>query len=84
MIWFKQHSNWTIFLMWVVMIILLATAGTLNGAGFWFLYTVAVIGMLATLIWSLKVKNRSVFNIFYLFIPIIGFIIIFFLGKKKG
>ena len=80
--WLQQHPNWTIFFMWIIMNALIATAQLLDDIGFWVFYTTAIIGMIATLLWSLIVKHRSLFNIFYLLIPFVGFIIIWTLGSK--
>ena len=89
--WFKRHPNWTIFFSWITAIVLFNLSYfTNNEAGnteWWMLYALGILLIVGTLTWSLNVKHRSYYNLFYLFIPFIGFLIIWDLGdstKKKS
>ncbi len=78
--WFKLHPNWTIFIVWLTGSIFFGLANRLpinaNSSVWWLILAIAIVMMVSVLAWSLKVKNRSLFNLFYLLIPFAGIFIV--------
>lgn len=90
--WFARHCNWVLILEWLgVPTIIVFIAGIIhsyypfdfsNGILVFSFIMITLILFLATASWMLKVKNRSLWNLFYLLLGVIGFIILLCLENK--
>lgn len=87
--WFNKHPNWTIFFSLICANTItflgryLSIINYDNIAILFVFYAIAIILFFGTLVWSLSVKHRSFFNLFYLLIPGFGAIIIWCLTSKS-
>jgi membrane protein DedA with SNARE-associated domain len=85
--WFKEHPNWTVFLAWIISNVILLTASftitNQNSQVWWFILAIYIVIFYSALIWSVWVKRRSMFNLFYLLIPAVGCLIVWSLSDKR-
>lgn len=88
MTWFKNHPNWTAILMMFVTtnLIFLPLSIAMGNTDQFFNVAVPLYGLVLLLIngWLLKQKGRSLFNLFYLLLSWIGFVIVLCLENKKA
>ncbi len=50
----------------------------------WLINTIPLLMICGVLAWSLAVKKRSLFNLFYLLIPILGMIIVWGMSDNSS
>jgi len=92
--WFIKHLNWTVVLYWLLGFPLswffifglsMTTTDEDIVFGAWaILGIVWLTGLLYILVWNLKYKGRSLFNLFYLLIPFgIGFITFLCINNRE-
>jgi Na+/melibiose symporter-like transporter len=85
--WFQKHPNLTVFFSWISSSIILYASSYLikdaNSQAWWFILALCVLLVWGTLAWSLRVKHRSLFNLFYFFVPALGFFIIWMMSDNS-
>jgi hypothetical protein len=88
MSWFNRHPNWTIFFSWLFATIfynLTALLPISENSNLWYLILAIVILIVwGTLAWSLTVKKRSLFNLFYIFLPVFGLFIVWSMRSSEA
>jgi len=85
---FKRHPNWTVFFVWLLAVAFLNLTTYFlpieANSNIWWLVLAITIGMVwGILAWNLRVKRRSLFNMFYVLIPFIGMFIVWGMGTKE-
>lgn len=83
--WFEKHPNWTVIIAWVIAWVVLLIAVYIvdpNSYMVWFIVIICLGLVYGSLVWNLKVKHRSYFNLLYLLVPL-GMIIILCLQEKQ-
>ena len=73
--WINSNPNIMVLIAWIIGSILVAVS-VASASGNLYLLSFAFIIVICALGWSLKIKQHSLFNLFYLLIPFIGFIIV--------
>jgi hypothetical protein len=86
--WFKKHLNLTLFFAWIIYNIIVYSFYFSDLSSSWmsswiFMIATAVI-FLSIEIWYLLQKHRSLFNLFYNLLNIIGLIIILSLHNNNN
>lgn len=96
--WFRKHLNWTVVLWWLavllmywILVIFVAASEELAddvALGFWSaIYLVfafaGAVSLWYLLVWNLRHKGRSLFNLFYLLIPWIGGIVFLYIKDRE-
>ena len=80
--WVRRHLNWTlvlfyfaIFPIFFFMFILIEATGSEDWFCIMFLDLPWIVGVWYLVVWNLKHKGRSLWNLLYLFIPWVGWIV---------
>ena len=89
--WLLRHLDWTLvlyLLSWLpisLMITMLSNVVGGEGASIIYLFTfyLWLVGLYYLMIWNLKHKGRSKWNLSYIFVPFIGFLIFLCISDKK-
>jgi hypothetical protein len=84
--WFKKHLNWVIYFSWILSGIIWYISSIIindeNSQIWYFIGAICVLVSWGALVWTVWVKRRSWYNLFYLLIPIFGYLIIWGLSSK--
>ncbi len=90
--WFRRHLNWTIVLVWVASFPISYVVGTIiqfinpyisTGTYYVIGYTINGLWLLGIGGWVLRKKNRSLWNLLWLIIPL-GWIVFLLLENRSG
>jgi len=90
--WLERHLNWVAFLSWIALYPLGFITGTLilfiypymsTGAYYAIVYSVSILWLFGIDGWVLRRKNRSLWNLLWLIIPI-GWIVFLSLENKSS
>jgi len=90
--WFRRHLNWTVVLAWVASFPLSYIVGSLiqsinpyisTGTYYLIGYTIQGLWLLGIAGWVLRKKNRSLWNLLWLFVPF-GWIVFLCLENRAG
>lgn len=77
----KLHPDIVTLFFWLFASAMFYFSHNLTGYLFWVSYICVACLFLVELAWSLKVKQRSLFILFFLLIPFLGFFIVWFMDS---